>query len=331
MPTLKHLVIFLYVAELVAFAMLYASHRRRGQSLHENPVALLCAFMVLRLTVKMIYFYVEFYVLPWHLNILYNALMDTTYVLSVVLCLRVVRERTGAEVPRRRLLAFACVMYVALFALVELIWVDPASNHLIVFAGTLPQVIYTANEVLFLSVALWTIVSQAREAMRGGHVALARAMGVALSLYAVYVFLWDTSFTIPGVDAIRLIKPFDGVLVFAAALALIVARLCPPEEVAPAAAATPADAEPASSEPDLAAFASEYGLTAREAEVLALLFQGRSSTQVAEELVISTNTVKRHTYNLYRKAGVSNRFELLYKVTHPGQPIPAKSSENADE
>ena len=41
MPTLKHIVIFIYIAELIAFAMLYMGHRRPGQRLRENPVALL--------------------------------------------------------------------------------------------------------------------------------------------------------------------------------------------------------------------------------------------------------------------------------------------------
>ena len=330
MPTLKHIVIFIYIAELIAFAMLYMGHRRPGQRLRENPVALLCAFMVFRVAVKMFYFYTEFYVFPWHLNILFNSLMDTTYVISLWLSLRVACTRAAIDFPRPRLYLAAAILYVVGFATISFFWVDRASNHLILIQSGLPQVLYNANETLFLAVAATTAFSVAHRARTSDARNLAIAIAVIVSLYALYVFFWDVSFTIPGVEVLRNIKPFDGVLFFAAALIATLAALCPPPQPAQQPAEQPAPA-PAAPEPDLAAFAAEHNLTAREAEVLELLFQGRSSSQIAEELVISTNTVKRHTYNLYRKAGVSNRYELLYKVNHPGQPIPAESSENTGE
>lgn len=51
------------------------------------------------------------------------------------------------------------------------------------------------------------------------------------------------------------------------------------------------------------------GLSAREVEVLCLLASGKSNQQMADELVISVNTVIRHVSNIYTKAGVCNRAE----------------------
>ncbi len=48
-------------------------------------------------------------------------------------------------------------------------------------------------------------------------------------------------------------------------------------------------------------------LTPREQEVLALLAAGLSNKAIAERLVISPNTVKRHTLALFAKLGVNNR------------------------
>ena len=59
------------------------------------------------------------------------------------------------------------------------------------------------------------------------------------------------------------------------------------------------------------ALAREFGLTERETEILERLAYGQNSTYIANCLFISANTVRVHTYNLYRKLGVSCRGELL--------------------
>jgi DNA-binding NarL/FixJ family response regulator len=47
------------------------------------------------------------------------------------------------------------------------------------------------------------------------------------------------------------------------------------------------------------------GLSAREAEIIALVARGRTNKEVADELVLSVRTVERHLHNVYGKLGVS--------------------------
>jgi DNA-binding CsgD family transcriptional regulator/pimeloyl-ACP methyl ester carboxylesterase len=54
---------------------------------------------------------------------------------------------------------------------------------------------------------------------------------------------------------------------------------------------------------------SEAGLSAREVQVLRRLAAGRSNQQIADELVISLNTVARHVSNIFDKTGAANRAE----------------------
>lgn len=54
-------------------------------------------------------------------------------------------------------------------------------------------------------------------------------------------------------------------------------------------------------------------LTAREKEVLELLSKGLLYKEIAAQLSISIDTVKRHCFNIYEKLHVSNRTEALNK------------------
>ena len=51
------------------------------------------------------------------------------------------------------------------------------------------------------------------------------------------------------------------------------------------------------------------GLSPREREVLRLIAAGKSNPQIAQELVISLNTVQRHVSNILAKTGAANRTE----------------------
>ena len=55
-------------------------------------------------------------------------------------------------------------------------------------------------------------------------------------------------------------------------------------------------------------------LTPRQAEVLRLLEQGRSTKQIAQELHLSTETVKNHVRHLLRALGVNSRLEAVAAV-----------------
>ena len=52
-------------------------------------------------------------------------------------------------------------------------------------------------------------------------------------------------------------------------------------------------------------------LTPREQEVLLLLAAGDSNQVIAEKLVITVRTVKKHTSNIYGKLNVSSRTQAV--------------------
>jgi PAS domain S-box-containing protein len=70
--------------------------------------------------------------------------------------------------------------------------------------------------------------------------------------------------------------------------------------------------------PDEHASAPPAQLTPRQAEVLRHLEQGRSTKQIAQELHVSTETVRNHVRHLMRALGVNTRLEAVAVARHGG-------------
>lgn len=62
----------------------------------------------------------------------------------------------------------------------------------------------------------------------------------------------------------------------------------------------------------------DAGLTKREVEILEQLAKGLSYDQIADNLIISSGTVRKHIENIYRKLQVTNKVEAVQKATQRG-------------
>jgi two-component system response regulator NreC len=67
-------------------------------------------------------------------------------------------------------------------------------------------------------------------------------------------------------------------------------------------------------------------LTTREGEVLALIAQGLTNTEIARRLTLSLNTVKTHRLRIYQKLNLRDRADLVNYALQRGllHPLPAK-------
>ena len=65
------------------------------------------------------------------------------------------------------------------------------------------------------------------------------------------------------------------------------------------------------------------GLSRRESDVLALIAQGRSNQEIADECFLSINSVKTYIRSAYRKIGVSHRAQaVVWALRHGFAPPP---------
>lgn len=81
-------------------------------------------------------------------------------------------------------------------------------------------------------------------------------------------------------------------------------------------------ASPAQVNPEAAIAKKPYEfnilLSARELEVLSLIAEGKSNDEIAGQLYLALNTVKRHASNIYDKLEVKKRTEAVAKARHLG-------------
>jgi LuxR family maltose regulon positive regulatory protein len=64
--------------------------------------------------------------------------------------------------------------------------------------------------------------------------------------------------------------------------------------------------------------ASTEGLSSRELEVLRLLASDLSGPEISRRLVVSLNTLRTHTKNIYAKLGAASRREAITRAVELG-------------
>ena len=135
-------------------------------------------------------------------------------------------------------------------------------------------------------------------AMAGGFVRLGLAAGNSLAL-------WYESMAVPVTQALT--PPTC--LAFMCLLAVVLVPLVRMEFSIVALTAAP----PTRNEVEeiCAEAAAEFGLSAREAEILLLIARGHTTNSMAEKLVISPYTVNTHIRHIYDKTQIHKRSELL--------------------
>ncbi len=74
----------------------------------------------------------------------------------------------------------------------------------------------------------------------------------------------------------------------------------------------------------------EHALTAREAEILALIGRGLSNVEISQQAYIGVNTVKTHIRSAYRKIGVTTRSQAVIWTFPTGSEHPDHVRDSVD-
>ncbi len=170
---------------------------------------------------------------------------------------------------------------------------------------TLLGVLRELGFALFLGAAWIAVADAARES----DVSVGFGAGVLLAGFGVC--------GLAGMGAtyfLGSVASYLGAILFTFYLIVIAIVNAPLVEGGPAVSA-PGGAAPGDLEAVIArhceALSAQWALTPRESEVMSLLARGHSYPYIAKELVVSENTIRTHVRNVYRKARIGSREELI--------------------
>lgn len=132
---------------------------------------------------------------------------------------------------------------------------------------------------------------------------------ITLFIYMIWVFLYDIDtihhMNIRITNALVIDPAFIAYCIVDIVIILFMFRKDPLELFS-------SDTKP--QQEQLEDFVEKYKLTKREADVIKLVCEGLNNPDIADALYISEYTVKRHLNNIFQKAGVKNRYELIAKA-----------------
>ena len=133
---------------------------------------------------------------------------------------------------------------------------------------------------------------------------------LSLMIYMLYIAIWDYMTWVRPEEALINIYAMDPMLLLYAFLSAAVIFYFYKKDP------LKLSGEQVAAEDAIKAVVKRYGLSDREADVLELINMGQSNMQIAAELSISENTVKRHVNNIFKKTETQSRHELIFKISN---------------
>lgn len=169
----------------------------------------------------------------------------------------------------------------------------------------------TDSSIAFLWVLSFAVYAQIDVAFMGVLASVRRSFGASFGRLVCVLFFFKDAAFVSG----RLLNDVLDVSAGSLVCTLVVLFVVVGEIIAYTIQALNAprgsDEPPSIPEALASSLAAGAGLTLRECDVLVLLLEGRSYTNIATRLFISKSTVKTHANHIYSKLGVGSRDELI--------------------
>ncbi len=190
---------------------------------------------------------------------------------------------------------------------------DTYALHMENYAGKLALQFLNAGYVCFIIVVgLRCIYFLLRKYQKSRNRNVILAMALLLIGYMIWVAYWDYSTWYKSEENLMEIYGGDPlILMYAIFNAVAIHYFYKKDPLRIRNSHTELTAEEA-----IDIIAENCSLSGREKEVLQLISRGMSNPQIAGELSISENTVKRHVNSIFKKTDTQSRHELIVKVSN---------------
>lgn len=312
----KHLFIFAYIFSfivgLVNVTLTQLLFIQTKNSKYKSLRFFNIAFLF-HIIVNFIYFYRAYFVSIWEWKIIILTAVNLSTVIFICLGIFVLDQISDNieevllkyEVHKKAFLIGSGIIYVITFSVVR-------SHHLnatVTFDDWFTAILFVGTNLIFSLTAIYCCLTEfkkAKKKIESNHKKhILYSITYVLLSYVTFNFLIDVYFgnitdklLILNVNAYHLV-------VFAFIVLQIILIWTNMRELKSYSGIAQSDIN------CVEKIAEEKGLTYREKELIALVYEGCTNQEIAEKLFISENTVKRHMTNIYKKIGVVGRVDLI--------------------
>ncbi len=187
------------------------------------------------------------------------------------------------------------------------------SMYLVVEQG-IGSILLQISNVIYVSAVMLICVINAVYVVKTVTSTKAKIMKLVmistLIIYMIYIAIWDYVTWYKPEEKLINIYAIDPILILYAFLSAAVIFYFYKKDPLKLSGSQVA------AEDAIKAVVKKYGLTDREADVLELINMGKSNLQIAGELSISENTVKRHVNSIFKKTETQGRHEIIFKISN---------------
>lgn len=317
--TLANAVLFCYIAAfftgVVNITLNVISVVKKKSRSNSRLLQLNITFLIFVL-VNFIMFFSRLFVLRVVLHNILLILYDLSYAVLVYLWCSYLGESDGGKLGRRHniIIGFAVGLYFVIWLATYLLFIDNPKQQ--IDDDYVRVLTFIAEIIIFVVVQGETWYFFRRSLTHGG---LKLLTCLTMSLYFLWFFVYETDciFYFLGPKQWS-IYPFDAIIIIYFVFNILIilrhySDLWGKDKVG-------VGFDPVRDAGQLAEeIDAKNELTNREREVLELMIQGKNNAEIAEALIISIYTVKRHTNNIFKKTNLKSRTDLAVLINEHTQ------------
>lgn len=316
---LLNIYIFLYIAVIVlggvTLPLIWILEQKEHDRRHKALMMFIASIFVYMIADFVTYYFLEE---PISGNAIFAmiTISDILYCFVTLAWMYLIEVIIGAEqIMKLRYLTMITLAYAVLSQILSISIgrYSTYSLYLVVddgFQNVLLQCINLAYVLVVIGICLWNAFYAVKTTADKKFLWLKLLMIFSLVVYMCYIALWDYSTWFKSEEKLIDIYGLDPLLLMYAFLSSAVIFYFIKKDPLKLSGAQ------VGSEEAILLIVKKYSLSNREKDVLELLNMGQSNLQIAGELSISENTVKRHVNNIFKKTEVQSRHELISKVAN---------------
>ena len=300
-------ILFLYIAAFLSgvadITLNSISVARFGNKVNVRLLRLNVVFFVFVL-VNFILFFSRLFVLRQTVHSIFLVIFDLTYSALVYVWCDYLKSMGKAEGKTGMgAVAVAAVVYFIIWLVLDMFFIQNANQQIEIFLGKIFAAVAESAILIAAGTATWRYFFKVKRKKK-----LLFLTCFIMTIYFIWFFIYDMDCVFRFIGPKEWsIYPFDAVIIIYVLFNIFtIARHY-------------SDMWGTGSkhfdlEKDVDMLIEEIDkngeLTNREREVLQLMIKGKGNGEIAEELVISVYTVKRHVNSIFRKTGFGSRNEL---------------------